>query len=34
MKIQAVFFDIDNTLLWKRPSIPEKVHETLAFSSS
>ncbi|RKJ40911.1 HAD family hydrolase [Acutalibacter sp. 1XD8-33] len=30
MKIQAVFFDIDNTLLWKRPSIPEKVHETLA----
>lgn len=25
----TVFFDIDNTLLWKRPGIPEKVYETV-----
>ncbi len=26
--IECVLFDIDNTLLMKRPSIPEKVYET------
>lgn len=26
---RTVFFDIDNTLLWKRPGIPEKVYETV-----
>ena len=25
----AIFFDIDNTLLLKKPSIPEKVHEAV-----
>lgn len=30
MTYQAVFFDIDNTLLLKKPSVSEKVFETLA----
>lgn len=33
MNYEAIFFDIDNTLLLKKPSIPEKVYEILREST-